>query len=667
MRRPLTKLKWQWFVKPTRYNHRRPLLSVFKARLAGQRDKHEPTFEDPHDPQSKPNCSARREDPLTSPFRYDRLNWASNEIRLIKILPGNSSVSVNDDGPIACEIISVSLKDKPQYIALSYAWGDTALTRPLILNGRLLHATASLDTALRQIRKMQLQGTTYQDQLFWIDALSINQEDEIEKSWQVQRMNAIFSAARYALVWLGPSVDDSDKAMEALEHVGLQVASGSDPLDNATLNTFHLLSTMYNEFSHSVRKLLMRSWWRRIWVVQEFASARDVVFQCGDVQIAWRPCMNALEVLERFQKTLAEKGWRGNIGGQNYQQLMSEISSISGILRLFRIRQVLKQNQKRLLLWELLTLKRFGMLSSDDRDFIYALTGIAEDAGAKHLYPDYTKHVAKIYTEVAKCFLAEGRLRTLWLCSHPRRIVGLPSWVPDWSSTWQSNRRYFSGDSGYGSGSTIFSASGDSPPDVSFSSRNDRMVLHLEGYRLDTVTATKSAFDMDHTLQRGGFFRAQLALQGRYRAFWELQRSSWKNLFRACVTDIEPVWGADLHFNYRRSTPQMRQELYGELAHATDESGGFEASWRLPASRLDILYRHNGRRPFITSKGLLGLGPEDMRSGDVVVVVSGAEVPFILREAPEGGYVLVGEAYVDGVMDGEVLSMGLEKVTLDIL
>ncbi|KAJ4354369.1 uncharacterized protein N0V89_006104 [Didymosphaeria variabile] len=600
-------------------------------------------------------------------FGHDRLNWATNETRLIKILPQNLSEPSNEDDPIACEITSVSLDDNPQYIALSYAWGDTTLTRPLLLNGRAFRATASLDAALRQIRKMQVQSTTFRDKLFWIDAISINQNDEIEKSWQVQRMNAIFSAARYALVWLGPSSNDSDKAMEVLEHVGLTVASGSDPLDNAALNTFHLLSRLYYELAPSVRGLLLRSWWRRIWVVQEFASAKDVVFLCGDVQLSWGPCLGALEALERFQRALAEKGWRGNIGSQNYRQLMAEINGMSGILRLFRIRQALMQDHKRLPLWELLTLKRFGMLSTDNRDFIYALTGIAEDAGAKYLYPDYTKEVAQVYTEVAKCFLAEGRLRTLWLCSHPRRLAGLPSWVPDWSSIWQSDRRYFSGDSGYGSGSAIFSASGSSTPDVSFSSRNGHMVLHLEGYRLDTVSATKPAFDMDQVLQPGAFPRAQIALQGRYRALWELQRSRWDNLFRTCVTDIEPVWGADLHIKYRRSTPRLRRELYGELAHATDESGGFEASWELPASRLDILYRHNGRRPFITRGGYLGLGPKDMRKGDIVVVVSGAEVPLILREVPEGGYKLVGEAYVDGVMDGEVLDMGLEKITLDII
>lgn len=600
-------------------------------------------------------------------FHYDRLNWASKEIRLIRILPEDPETAT-DEGylPVGCEIKSVSLDEKPSYIALSYAWGDTTLARPLVLNGKDFHATASLDAALRQIRKMQVESTTFRDQWFWVDALCINQEDEIEKSWQVQRMNQIFQEAQYALVWLGTESKDSEKAMRALEHIGLSVAAGADPLDNAALSTFHLLSGLYNEFSPSVRGLLMRSWWRRIWVVQEFASAKDVVFLCGDVQLSWRPCFGALEALEKFQRALAEKGWRGNIGGQNHQQLMTETSIITEILRLFRIRHSLKNSQKRLSLWELLTLKRFGMLSSDNRDFVYALTGIAEDAAAKHLYPDYTKHVAGVYTEVAKCFLAEGRLRTLWLCSHPRHLPGLPSWVPDWSSIWQSDRRYFSGDSGYGSGPAIFSASAKSVPDVSFSSQNGCMILHLEGFRFDTVSATKPAFDMQHVLRAGGFLRAHLALQSRFRAFWELQ-GGWDKVFRTAITDIEPIWGEDLNFKYRRSTHKMRNELYGTLANATDESGGFEAGWRLPASRLDILYRNNGRKPFITSKGFLGLGPEGMRDEDVVVLICGAEVPFVLREEENKGYTLVGEAYVDGIMDGQVMDMGLNKVTFDIV
>jgi hypothetical protein len=48
-----------------------------------------------------------------------------------------------------------------------------------------------------------------------------------------------------------------------------------------------------------------------------------------------------------------------------------------------------------------------------------------------------------------------------------------------------------------------------------------------------------------------------------------------------------------------------------------------------------------------------------MMSGDVVVVLFGGKVPFVLRrvyEARDGEqWRLVGECYVDGVMFGEVL------------
>ena len=66
-----------------------------------------------------------------------------------------------------------------------------------------------------------------------------------------------------------------------------------------------------------------------------------------------------------------------------------------------------------------------------------------------------------------------------------------------------------------------------------------------------------------------------------------------------------------------------------------------------------ISFRAPDRKPFVTIKGNLGLGPNHIRRGDKVAVFGGADVPFILREAAPGKYQLLGEAYVDGIMDGE--------------
>lgn len=65
-----------------------------------------------------------------------------------------------------------------------------------------------------------------------------------------------------------------------------------------------------------------------------------------------------------------------------------------------------------------------------------------------------------------------------------------------------------------------------------------------------------------------------------------------------------------------------------------------------------------GKRPFVTRTGYVGMAPGITEPGDVVVVLFGGQTPFVLRPAagePEGFFNLLGEAYCDGIMDGEML------------
>lgn len=62
------------------------------------------------------------------------------------------------------------------------------------------------------------------------------------------------------------------------------------------------------------------------------------------------------------------------------------------------------------------------------------------------------------------------------------------------------------------------------------------------------------------------------------------------------------------------------------------------------------------RRKFYTTskRWKFGIGPNGMRKGDLVVVLLGDHVPYLLRE--EGGhYVLVGETFIDGILAGEFI------------
>jgi len=80
-----------------------------------------------------------------------------------------------------------------------------------------------------------------------------------------------------------------------------------------------------------------------------------------------------------------------------------------------------------------------------------------------------------------------------------------------------------------------------------------------------------------------------------------------------------------------------------------------------------------GRRLFMTESGLFGLGSkslgQDSNSKDEVWILMGARVPFILRKVEGNRYMIVGEAYVHGIMYGEGYGYyaewkGVEEITL---
>ena len=60
---------------------------------------------------------------------------------------------------------------------------------------------------------------------------------------------------------------------------------------------------------------------------------------------------------------------------------------------------------------------------------------------------------------------------------------------------------------------------------------------------------------------------------------------------------------------------------------------------------------------FVAQQGYMGIGPPNLWEGDICSVLSGARVPFIFRHNSEDSYQLVGESYVESIMDGQVLGM----------
>jgi hypothetical protein len=67
----------------------------------------------------------------------------------------------------------------------------------------------------------------------------------------------------------------------------------------------------------------------------------------------------------------------------------------------------------------------------------------------------------------------------------------------------------------------------------------------------------------------------------------------------------------------------------------------------------------------LSESGRMGWIPENAIRGDVIAVLTGGRVPFVLRPV-ENGYRLLGGAYVQGIMDGEVMTddTELDYITL---
>ena len=68
-----------------------------------------------------------------------------------------------------------------------------------------------------------------------------------------------------------------------------------------------------------------------------------------------------------------------------------------------------------------------------------------------------------------------------------------------------------------------------------------------------------------------------------------------------------------------------------------------------------------------TKQGRIGLVPCTTQTGDLVAVIMGADVPFVLRLSGVGTYELVGDCYIHGVMNGEALQGEHDQVADIIL
>jgi hypothetical protein len=210
---------------------------------------------------------------LESKYQYKPLN--QQEIRLIRIEPCANNANV-----IQCSLLHVELARTSSYAALSYCWGSAAQSHSILLDGIQIPITENLYHALYRLRAS---GRL----LLWVDAVCIDQRNDRERNFQVTRMSAIYKNAREVLVWLGPAADNSDDAMKALQSSHALNAVSNESSTGSGSRKIKAAADLNGVPGQAIAALFQREYWHRLWIIQEIARGIEVRLFCGDLDAGW--------------------------------------------------------------------------------------------------------------------------------------------------------------------------------------------------------------------------------------------------------------------------------------------------------------------------------------------------------------------------------------------
>jgi hypothetical protein len=289
-------------------------------------------------------------------------------------------------------------------------------------DGHCLWLTANVDVMLRHLRK------AYDSRNLWIDALCIDQTDDLEKAEQVASMGAIYKWADKTHVWLGAATDH-DQIPAVFAFLKQWAISGRAPKNSAAEFTTKSIEA-------SVAAFFTRPWFTRRWVLQEVQLPRAVTVHCGHHRSPWGWVRDGIARLHRAY-----------VEDQQPIRNMTRVSTKSDHA-LERATSLANQENKTASVFSLLW-DHHSSQCVDDRDRVFALYGMISHAAQakfdalKCCPVDYSKHFTWTYTQLAKADVKE-RLG-LDILSHVMTFGSLaeqnsnwPSWVPAWNKTRKS-------------------------------------------------------------------------------------------------------------------------------------------------------------------------------------------------------------------------------------
>ncbi len=516
---------------------------------------------------------------------YSPLDPRKREIRLLRIAP--SSGSARTAHSLKCTLETVSLDTAPEFDALSYTWHGEL--QAIHLNGKRFKITRNLYLAMLALRSSDV----FQGYL-WADAVCINQGDFEERSSQVRLMRTIYSQARTVRVWLGPSHPGIDTMFAQI-----QLGAAIDRLLDSN-----------NGSSEALRYIISRTWWRRLWVIQEVTLASNVTVHCGEQTIPWKLLLSTLTQLGTANVT-------GKLSIASMSNLGSYAELLYGIDLTFQDTRQWSSGDAVQVVEALETMS--SSLISDPKDYVYGALGLLPPS--MEIVPDYNKSRMEVYRDFTLHFMKHfSSLEFLALCKERERDTNVPSWVPDLSVYVAHSR---------GKSASLVEA------DFALQDPVEGR-LSARGIIVDRIVEIVGAFLADGGLiedrrPKISAFRRQVYqhLSANHAfASAEVDGSFWYALSEMTARKTVSLNGTAMHLAATEVAPQLDDWL---------REGHEPASHQARMARWYIERTVNHRVISVTASGRIVGSSSLPRLGDHIGVLASCSVPLVLRPESSRG------------------------------
>lgn len=316
------------------------------------------------------------------------------------------------------ELINVHLDHAPAFVAISYRWESEKGFGYISIGAKILRVTLSCKALLAYFSK------TMPGYFIWIDAICINQANIDERNAQVVLMRDIYQSAYSTAVWLGEALPDCEFALNLyaglksgiFDENNMEIEKQDDPnhplhprreKGNEAKLPYH---ADFKNVYKTLGLVLQRSWFGRVWIIQEVALSRQIFVCCANAQFEWDQLVEATRKLATAQgpnrKELFDLPLKIMDARDHYQQHSFSFQQILQLSRAFD--------------------------ASDPRDKVYGMLGLSEDFAKAIGPPDYNKDAAEVWSSMADAYLETYSLGGLSVLTSATNLLDMQEALPEY-------------------------------------------------------------------------------------------------------------------------------------------------------------------------------------------------------------------------------------------